>query len=167
MNRHASGSATTQNKEIAMNTRTLPVTDTTRRSCDAAALELAWTLVENQHSINKKIERGVIFEFPQWMAAEEFSTAIINYINTCTNHSATQVEECNTDKSYEWATTKPGPGMPTPVDVYLPTIAIAFSNSLRVDGLVVTDTNGKPIGIIVTDCDDKKRDKWLGTFIRI
>lgn len=137
-----------------------------RDGVGAEAIDLTWTLVESQTAVNETVEQGaVIFEFPELSAAENFTEAVIAYIERCTEHEASCVdsEEFGTDTSYEWSIIRSE--MPTLTPVYLPTIELRMSGTgLQVEGLVVTDKNGLPLGVKVTECDD---DELVGTFIRI
>ncbi len=166
--RNSNNSVTTQQKENANMTKTNEIQNIERDGVGAEAIDLTWNLVENFYAINETLKPGaVIFEFPKLAAAEEFSEAVIAYIERCTSHEAASVdaEDFGTDTSYEWSISRSQ--MPTETTVYLPTIELRFANSgLQVEGLVVTDKNGLPIGIKVTECD-KRRSNLLGTFIRL
>lgn len=155
----------TQTKENSMTTE---IRNIERDGVDAEAIDLTWTLVESLHAVNETVERGaVIFEFPNLADAEEFSEAVIAYIERCTEHEASSVdsEDFGTDTSYEWSITRSE--KPTLTMIYLPTIELRLSDSgLQVEGLVVTNKNGIPLGVKVTECD-KHRSNLLGTFIRI
>ncbi|MBX9879620.1 MAG: hypothetical protein K2Y22_14275 [Candidatus Obscuribacterales bacterium] len=152
-----------QTKENSMTTE---IRNIERDGVGAEAIDLTWTLVESQTAVNETVEQGaVIFEFPELSAAENFTEAVIAYIERCTEHEASCVdsEEFGTDTSYEWSIIRSE--MPTLTPVYLPTIELRMSGTgLQVEGLVVTDKNGLPLGVKVTECDD---DELVGTFIRI
>ncbi len=139
---------------------TIPIqeNDVISRGIDAEAIDIAFALAASSYAINKQLEEDVVLlEFPKLEAAENFTDKAIDYINRCTDHNAEVADQLCRAKSNEWNV--------YPVGVYLPTIEIRFENGRQVEGLLLTDLNGKPFGVIVIDCDDNEAH-LLETVIR-
>lgn len=130
-------------------TSNILVSEAISSDIQAKAIALAWILVENPHAINKMLEEDVLlFEFVNVLAAEKFVDAAIDYINCCTKHTAEVGDQSCKVRSFQWAIET--------TDVYLPTIEVCFADTRQREGLLLTDVNGKPYGILVIDCDDEE-----------
>lgn len=132
-----------------MTTTTSNTTVSKASDMQAKAIALTWLLVENRHAINKMLEEDVLlFEFVNVLAAEKFVDAAIDYINSCTDHAAEIGEQNCKVRSNQWAIET--------VDAYVPTIEIRFADMPQVEGLLLTDINGIPYGVLVIDCNDEE-----------
>lgn len=112
-------------------------------------------LHKNAIAVNKIFDDGSrVYEFADMHDALDFANAAISIINSTTNHEAGLSEPCAV-QSPQWIDA-------TAVEVFVPTIEVMFEDHFQIEGLLVVDAAGLPVGIWVTECDDEDYEELEG-----